>query len=58
MSRDMAGGWGPIEYLIRNSLPGIYIVSVKLFSASGKALAYVACWDLSSDKTAELELPP
>lgn len=38
MSRDMTGGLGPVEYLIKKVVPGSYFVFVKLFSAGGKKL--------------------
>jgi hypothetical protein len=32
LSKDMSGGYGPEEYVIRNAEPGSYQVSVKMFS--------------------------
>jgi hypothetical protein len=32
MSKDFTGGYGPVEYLIRNAVDGEYQVNIELFS--------------------------
>eukprot|EP01106_Pelomyxa_sp_JSP_P007302 TRINITY_DN2202_c0_g3_i1.p1 TRINITY_DN2202_c0_g3~~TRINITY_DN2202_c0_g3_i1.p1 ORF type:complete len:274 (+),score=84.77 TRINITY_DN2202_c0_g3_i1:69-824(+) len=38
LSKDMARGYGPVEYLIRNASAGTYQIFIKLYASSGKTV--------------------